>query len=385
MRPRRRRWILRIGAVVVAGLACNLGGTPSALPTPSTSGPAGAATPMAPTPVTPPEQPLIVTHLDPEFRIYTLDGDLVETRSAEGLSFSRPNTAHVVGDAVYYVAGGGVESGEVVRRVTSTESVDLAFTRSSEPTGLAFRVSQDGSHIAYSQTNWAAGPPFSQLWIAGIDGSSPTLVTQTDTQDDIPEYFVLEPVEWLDDGDLVFAWQVTGIGGYILFFGWSGLYRYDIGGGAVTPVAAVDAEFPSPCWSDVNGDGTFAVGACGGPAQILERSTATGSESLIPLLPEQGQAGAAAYAPSGDRFAYAIARSNPDDEAGQLVLLPGRGEGPAVIASHAPGAFDAILWLDEDRMAVGYWQGDASFVDLVTTVGARTPLGQGSLIGLMQP
>src|SRR3990170_8681776 len=185
--------------VVSAAAACNLGlpgPTEVSLPLVTSL----AATDEAPLPTEPAPEPVIVAHLEPDFYFYDTAGQLLETRSAEGLSFSRPNTAQVVGDAVYYVAGGGVEPGEVVRRVTSSESVDLAFTRSSEPTGLAFRVSQDGSHIAYSQTNWGGGPPFSQVWIAGVDGSDPTLVTQTDTQDDIPEYFVLEPVEWLDDG-----------------------------------------------------------------------------------------------------------------------------------------------------------------------------------------
>src|SRR3990172_1175493 len=35
-------------------------------------------------------------------------------------------------------------------------------------------------------------------------------------------------------------------------------------------------------------------------------------------------------------------RGDPEDQAGQLVLVAERGEGPSLIASHAPGAFDEI-------------------------------------------
>jgi len=77
-------------------------------------------------------------------------------------------------------------------------------------------------------------------------------------------------------------------------------------------------------------------------------------------------------------------RGDPEDEAGQLVLVAARGEGPSLIASHAPGAFDDIQWIDEERMAVGYWDAEATFVDVVAVDGSRSAVGQGRLIGLMR-
>ena len=47
-------------------------------------------------------------------------------------------------------------------------------------------------------------------------------------------------------------------------------------------------------------------------------------------------------------------------------------------------AVDEIKWIDEERMAIGYWQGEGSFVDIVGVDGARTAVGQGRLIGLMR-
>src|SRR3989304_8270629 len=52
-------------------------------------------------------------------------------------------------------------------------------------------------------------------------------------------------------------------------------------------------------------------------------------------------------------------RGDPEDEAGQLVLVAARGEGPSLIASHAPGAFDEIEWIAEGRVAGGFVGGGA--------------------------
>jgi hypothetical protein len=63
--------------------------------------------------------------------------------------------------------------------------------------------------------------------------------------------------------------------------------------------------------------------------------------------------------------------------------VPARGADPVSLASHAPGAFDRLAWLDEEHLLAGYWDGEASFVDLLTMDGSRQPIGQGSLFGVM--
>jgi hypothetical protein len=234
--------------LVLTGMACNLGGTPQASPALSILAPAERATPTAAVLSSPAAEPLVVTHLESEFRIYALDGKLVGTRSA---------------------------------------------------------------------------------------GSS--------------------------------------------------LHRYDIATGAISPLAGLAARVTAPCWSDVTRDGSFAVGACGATGEAIERNTASGVETVMPALPDQGQAGAGAYTPLRTRWGYGIARGDPENEAGQVVLVPERGGAPTVQASHAPGAFDVILWIDEERMAAGYWQADQTFVDAISVDGSRQAIGRGRLIGLMRP
>jgi hypothetical protein len=103
------------------------------------------------------------------------------------------------------------------------------------------------------------------------------------------------------------------------------------------------------------------------------------------VLPDQGQQGGAAYSPSGARLAYAIARGNPEDEMGQVVLRLEQGDDPVPIATQAPGYFERLLWVDEEQMVVGAFASESESVDRLSVDGTRTDVGEGRLIGLMRP
>lgn len=379
----RLRPLALLSTVLAALLACNLG-APSQPAEPTGAPPEPSAPTEVPTPVPAPD-PIVVTYTEPVFNLYHLDGTLVETRSADGLNYPRPNTAQASGQDIFYVYTSPTDYSSVVRRVSPAGSEDLAFTAADVMGSLTFAVSPDGSRIAWAQTISGQSVPFSRLWVANIDGSGQTLVADSETETQFADYFVLEAVTWLANGDLVYAWQITGIGGYILFFGWSSLYQYNPDTAAITPLAPLLNDSQGPCWSGITPDGAYAASSCGGPGQMLERATASGTETLFPLLPDQGQAGAGAYSPSGNQLAYGIARSDYNNEAGQVILVAARGGAPASIASHAPGYFPRIFWIDEDRMVVGVAGMDVNqvSVDLLRTDGSRTTIGNGTLIGLM--
>jgi hypothetical protein len=206
----------------------------------------------------------------------------------------------------------------VVRRVTTAGIETLDFTAGEEMATLTFAVSADEERIAWTHSSYEAEGVVSELWIANIDGSDAQLVVESDPSDSIDEYFALEAVRW-EDGDLIYAWQVTGIGGYILFFGWSSFYRYSPLDDFTTALVPVSAEGTGPCWYAVSPDGMYAVGGCG-EGGMRERDLVIGTETAFPVLPDQGQQGAAAYSPSGERLAYAIARGNYEDESGQVLV-----------------------------------------------------------------
>lgn len=384
---RRIALILCVTSCLALILGCSL---PSRLagetPDDSSGAPAGGgASAEGPGPVeqVPPPEPLVVAHQGDTFAIYSLDGALQETRPASGLSYARPNTAQVVGESIYYVDSSGSSLGGVVRRVTSEGVEALDFTAGEDMASVSFAVSDDESRIAWTHSTYGAEGVTSQLWIANIDGSDVRLAVESDPDDDIAEYYSLETVRWMPDGDLIYAWQVTGIGGYILFFGWSSFYRYDPDADTTTPLVPLEGEGAGPCWYALSPDGSRAAGGCG-TGGMKERGLATGTETAFPVMADQGQQGGAAYSPSGARFAYAIARGNPDDELGQVLVRLSQDEEAIVLSTQAPGYFERILWADEDRMAVGYFDGMDAYVDLLGVDGARTPIGDGRLIGLMQ-
>lgn len=328
-------------------------------------------------------EPLVVTFQGDSFLLYSLEGSQVDTRPADGLGYPRPNTAQVVGESIYYVDSAGSSLGGVVRRVTAQGVEALDFTAAEDLDTLTFAVSDDETRIAWTHSFLGQASSYSKLYVAGIDGRDPELIVELGPPYDQPGSLLLEAVGWLG-GDPIYAYQVTGIGGYILFFGWSSFYRYDTAAGSPIPLVPSEEAGNGPCWYDVSPDGERAVGGCG-PEGMGERVFATGGTTTFPSMPDQGQQGGAAYSPSGQRLAYAIARGNPDDEMGQALVRLDAGDDPTPIASQSPGFFSRLLWVDEERMAAGVYDGSRDRVDLLGVDGARSEIGGGLLIGLMKP
>jgi len=358
---------------------------PSATPVPPSETPA----PPSETPIPPPE-PLVVTRVEGTFNLYALDGALQAQWPASGLSWARPGIVQVVGNAVYYVKSSGGGLGGTVTRVTAAGSDELPFTSVESPAQLTFAVSSDQTRIAWAISRWEGAAPTSELRIADITGANMQTIVQSSPDDGIEDAYVLEAVRWMPDGTLIYAWQITGIGGYILFFGYSSLYRYDPTTGVSTGLVALPGRPGAPCWDTISPDGLYVAGACsfGAEGHLMEEwEIATGDESVFPVWPvDQGQAGAAAYSPSGEGFAYAIARGDMDRERGRLIVVAPRGAVPRQVALVDFGYIEEVFWADEVRIVFGYWQGDVGHVDVVRVAdAARTAVGDGQLVGLMWP
>ena len=307
------------------------------------------------------------------------------TRSASGLSWAQPNTAQVVGEDIYYVDSSGASPSGVVRRVTASETHSLDFTAADSMANLTFAVSADGSRIAWTHSIWTDTGVDSSLWVANIDGSEITLAQESETAAQPDAVYALEVVGWTTEGDLIYAWQITGIGGYILFSGYSSLYRYSPTSGTITELAPIEPVAGAPCWSGTSGDGAYGVGDCGTAGEVVERDLTTGEETAFPTLKDQGQAGAGAYSPSGNRLGYAIASGNSEDESGQVVVRVEHGQDPGVIATQAPGYFERLSWIDDDRLLAGYASGETAQVDMMQIDGDRLRVGDGRLIGVIRP
>jgi hypothetical protein len=330
-----------------------------------------------------------VTFVEGAFNHYSLDGSLLETRSAPGLQWVRPGKVQILGRAIYYVDSGGEGIGGVVTRLTDSGAEELGFTSAPSLMELTFAINRDESKVAWAHSGWTDAGPVSQMWIANRDGGGAQLVAEGSQSDSIEDYYVLEPYRWTSDGDLLYVWQITGIGGYILFFGYSSLYRYSPASATITPLVPAEVT-GGPCWNSVSPDFLYLAGTCvgaSGAQGMRERNLLTGEETVFPVWPgEQGQAGAGAYSPAGNQLAYAIARGeDPNNEAGRVLVVANRGEDPLAIASITNGYFSDLAWVDESRLVVGSWQAGTAHVHLLSLDGTMSPLGNGSLVGLMWP
>jgi hypothetical protein len=379
-----------VALLLAAALACGFP-TPGPEPTaalPPTEAesppvePSPTGEPPAPTPEPPPE-PQVVVHQSDNFNIYALDGSLIETRLAPGLApWPHPNQYQVVGNDIYYVDSAGDSLGGMVKRVTSVGVEELAFTAVPDMANLTFAVSRDGTMIAWAGGEWGN----SHLWVAEIGGGGVQLVTQSDPALGLEDFYVLETYRWTAEGDLLFTWQISGIGN-LLYFGYSSMYRYLPATGEIIALAEAPAGGGGPCWSIVSEGGVYLVGTCTADPAIpglREREISTGVETVLPLLPNQDQTGAAAYSPSGGKLAYAFARGGMDDVDGYIAVRHNVGEAPVVIATLLDGYYHKVQWVDEGRMVVEGAQA-ATTVSLLTLDGALTPIADGVLIGLMQP
>jgi len=391
--------ILVVSLLLAGALACALPspGTPAPTepPPPASEIPVGSEVPpetVAPPPetVVPPPEPSVVMQNGGQFEIRALDGTLLESRSAAGLSWAQPGVAQVVGDAIYYVDTGGSGLGGMVKRVTPAGTEELPFTAVPSLTSLAFAVSEDQSRIAWGTSTWSGTAPTSELWMANIDGSGAQMIVQSDPNDAIDDFYVLEAVQWTPDNNLIYAWQISGIGGYILFFGYSSLYEYNVATGSSAPLAPFMESPGAPCWDAISPDYAYAAGGCGFEADsrhMVEVELASGVQSSLPLWPvDQGQLGAAAYSPSGVQLAYAIARGNMDDEYGILLVRPSRGAALQSVGEIGPGYIDRVFWVDEGRLVIGYWQGGTAETGLITMDPLSwSSIGDGRPVGLMWP
>jgi hypothetical protein len=301
---------------------------------------------------------------DETFHILSLAGAELESWPAPGLEFPGEGTIQAAGDALYYLV-----RSEGVFRLTAGARTLLTFT--ALPGLEALAVAPDESRIAWSGYQANEAGLDGRLLTAPMDGSTVQVVAASSPDDEISEYFLPRPVRWTNSGDLLYSWQITGIGGYILFYGYSSFYLHSSTGGDADLTGLENGV----CWSDVSPDLAYAAGSCDS-LQMREVELASGTEELFPLLPEEGVQGGAAYSPAGSQLVYLVARSNPEDEFGQVALRGRRGELPTSIAS-TPGYFSRVEWIDEQRMLVSIGGTAVNTVEVVTVSGERTPIAEG--------
>lgn len=229
-----------------------------------------------------------------------------------------------------------------IRLVTAAGISVLDYIPADQPVNVI--ISADGSKVAWAKQSFGSDAPGSELYAASVDGSDTRLVDQILPEDNADRWLTLRPLEWTRDGKLLYATQLTGIGGYILFPGWNSLRLYDPADGSLTVL--VEDDPAGMCIQSLSADRSLAALGC---KEIRIRRLADGSEVTLPALDLQNVAGSARFSPSGAWVAYATGVVNPDNERSQVVVAASDGSSePYPVQTMGGGDFHVLGWINED-------------------------------------
>jgi len=255
-----------------------------------------------------------------------------------------------LGNGLYYLDTG---SGAVMRLDLSGGLETAYDPETGKVTGFA--LAPDGERLAVTIEESVGGNQrLQRLYIVPLGGGLPDLVT-ADTHPYDPH--VLVPVRWTPDGDLLYARQLYGIGGYLIFNDLCSLYRYDPETRTTETLIPAE-EMHAPCVGDLSPNSRYLAHVCsvGTPPVMLVRDLTTRIDTPLPSLPEQNMVGSGRFSPSSAWLAYAVARGEPMDEAGWVaVASPDGTVGPEVVAEVEGGYLEVLGWLDDRNILLQQW------------------------------
>ncbi len=258
------------------------------------------------------------------------------------------NEVSVLTNSIVYT---GYSDGFRVYQVDQNGSHSLDFITVTDPISLS--VSPDGTRIAWGTSTWIDNAPQAEIFVANMDGSNIQLVDKILASEQIDAWLVFHPIRWTKDGRLVYATGMTGIGGYLIFWGYNGIRVYDPQTDSIE-ILVNDNEMLGLCVSSISEDLSKVAIVCHDPERAVHvRDLNTQNEIRYEVLPDQNSAGSAQFSASGEWLAYVIQRQNPDDEYGYIVVVPTDGSiPPKVIAENPGGTFHVEGWIDEESFLV---------------------------------
>lgn len=295
----------------------------------------------------------------------------LKVNGAEWIGF---NEAQWANNSIYYVQH---NSKSVVQIVSGGAAQKLSFIPARD--SLHFSISPNGKKIAWSFDIYSTTNPASELWIADINGSNAKKIAQVNAAGN-SKWEVLQPYRWLDDRRLLYVDAPTGIGGYILFYGFAGFHLYNLADGKTTNLTPGKGA-GGLCLREISPELKVVLSTCAGNNESTLYRVTLGSDavSAIQRQTDQNQVGSPAYSPSGDWLAYAFARGNADNEQGKVALVTDSGVTPKILATITKGYYNVNGWINENQMLATRFEGDVSSVWLISREGgapSRLALGQ---------
>ncbi len=350
------------GATPTAGVtptsAVNTPASPTATPVPSatqveTVAPTDTAT-ATPLPATPTATPkpatnrAVVQSADGTVVFVDIDGKVTPIGKAPARLSSAPFAAALVSDTVYGFSF-DASPGAYGISTTGTQSLDYV---GKFLVGVAAEPGQTpaDTQIAWGTYTTTDGVGISNILISKPDGSDLHVVL-TDTSQAI--LFTLLPIHWAADGKtLYYSSEPTGLGGYIPFAGFSGLYTLDTASG-VTTTLIERTSLGFICLDDLSADNNLVAYHCNDQAiHTLNLSTNQTTTIAIPtVLTDAASLGSTVISPDGSRVAFALSRRDPSNEQGWLAMSDGLLGASSLIYTSPAGSYPRVAgWLDANTI-----------------------------------
>jgi Tol biopolymer transport system component len=276
------------------------------------------------------------------------DGKTTAIGKAPGQLFSSRFAATVAGETVYASSVGSPPATYAI----SAGSDQLISFMGQFVTGLSAwpgGVANDAL-LAWGTYTSTGESSTANIYVSRLDGSEVRAVV-TETQSAVLPS--LMPLRWSADGKTLFySSEPTGLGGYILFDGFSSLYKLDMETGVTTTLVPRDS-LHMICLDDLNQPLTLLTDHCGERAiHVLDLTTSVSSTITPPAVVTDATAlGNAMISPDDTRVAFALGRNNPDDEQMWLAVSNGlNGEANLVFTSPQGTHANIAGWLDANTI-----------------------------------
>ncbi len=285
---------------------------------------------------------------DGSFQAYDFNGNALGVDFPAGSSnWYGDNEINAFTDEIFYAE---FSSNPGAFRVNAQGTQKLEFINAQDPVYIA--ISPDRQKIAWSTSSWGEGNLKTEIFYANLDGSNQQLIDFITASEQVDLNLNFFPVRWTEDGRLIYATGMTGIGGYMLYWGYNGMYIFNPLNNSIRTLVD-DQERLGICLSSISDDLTKIAIVCGGEGNVRVRSLDSGTETIFPILEDQVIAGAARFSPSGEWLAYVIQRADPMQELGKIVVVPVDGsQPPRVVTTVEDGSFDVEGWVSEDHLLV---------------------------------
>jgi hypothetical protein len=358
-------------ALLIGSLAA-CGGTatppaPTAAPTAAATAAAAAPTstsvpatptqaPPVPTAVPPTVQPTVAPVAPVRIAVQLADNSvmLIDLSGGKSLAFKASDPAdvasisgygNVLGDKLYLALSGRTST---VVRIGANGPQTLDWIK-----GPIDGLAVSANYLAWGKLDQSGAKPTVQIMLSALDGSGVKTALK-ETVGAAP--IVLKPLRWSQDGArLFFGREPSGIGGYILFGGFTNLWSLDPAGGKATELLHERAKNAFVCMDDLSPNEKFVADHCN--LKHIEVVDIAANKAAVIDPPANvsgvGLVGGARFSPDSSRVAYGLARHNPDNEQGWVGVSDAlSGKSKLVATSPAKDYFSVAAWLDSDTLVL---------------------------------